>query len=285
MGLKDLFKNAVRKGPSPEERARLNNSLFMLLGNKDHDDNDLGDVVALLEGGADPEARDRDNNTPLIYAAQNGHMQIVDHFLSLGVDLTAQNNQGRNALLAALREHHEDVGIQLITAGVPVNVRDKFQFTPIYAAVQDGRDNVVKLLIAAGAEVNTQHTDGITPLGWAVALGHEKVFDVLLAAKADPNIASTDGMTPLIRAVGLFRKSMIDKLFDAGADIYAVDKTGKDIFDFARMQGDQDRIDYIEKKFAAHEKKSYAPIREGTQRAVKTLKTISFKNRNTPLSS
>jgi ankyrin repeat protein len=199
--------------------------------------------------------------------------------------LTAQNNQGRNALLAALREHHEEVGIQLITAGVPVNVQDTASFTPLYAAAQDGRITVVNFLIAAGAEVDTICRDGMTALNWTSSLGHMRVIDALLTAGANPNIASKDGWTPLMKAVNVVNKALIQKLFAAPADINAVNNEGHNILDIARIKGNNEIIDIVEKKFAADERARYAPIREGSQRAVKTIKTISFKNRNTPLGS
>lgn len=259
---------------SAQDQALLNAALFSAV-----EMNQMDDAKKLIAKGADKNARNSSQDTPLIVAAREGVLEMVDYFLSLDVDLKAQNHFQQNALLVALREHHEDVAIQLITAGVPVNVTDKFGLSPMYLAAQDGREKTIKLLVAAGADVNTANKDGCTSLNIAAGLGHMRAVDELISAKADVNIGDKHGWTPLMRAVNLGNQAMIQKLLNAGADLRAQNKEGESILDVARMQGKNEVIDIIEKKLAADEDARYAPIVKGTLREVKTIKTISFKPR------
>jgi hypothetical protein len=56
---------------------------------------DVSRVVELLvEGGADLEARDRNGATPLMLAAYSGTRRAVEALLSAGADVTARDNGG-----------------------------------------------------------------------------------------------------------------------------------------------------------------------------------------------
>ena len=56
-------------------------------------------VTALLEGGADPNARDGDKQTPLHFAAHEyGSPQIVSVLLESGADPNVRNDLGKTPL-------------------------------------------------------------------------------------------------------------------------------------------------------------------------------------------
>src|SRR3990172_2019173 len=48
---------------------------------------DIGLVMALLDGGADPDARDWQGLTPLLLAAQNGHRAVAELLIEKGAAL------------------------------------------------------------------------------------------------------------------------------------------------------------------------------------------------------
>jgi len=64
-------------------------------------------VAALLDAGADPNARDKDGNTPLHRAAQGGSPETVAALLDAGADLEARAEDG--SLPADLAEDNEAV--------------------------------------------------------------------------------------------------------------------------------------------------------------------------------
>ena len=70
-------------------------------------------VTALLERGADVNARDNDGYTALIWAAFNGHAEIVTALLERGADVDARNNDGDTALMWAAHNGHAEIATLL----------------------------------------------------------------------------------------------------------------------------------------------------------------------------
>lgn len=58
----------------------------------------------LLDKGAKVNAKDNDGLTALIYAAMNGHAEIVKMLLDKGADVNAKDNNGKTALMIASAE-------------------------------------------------------------------------------------------------------------------------------------------------------------------------------------
>jgi ankyrin repeat protein len=63
----------------------------------------------LLNVGADPEARDLDQNTPLIIAAKAGKFEAVEWLLDHGADIRAVTERNKTALDWATENGHERV--------------------------------------------------------------------------------------------------------------------------------------------------------------------------------
>jgi ankyrin repeat protein len=70
-------------------------------------------VNALITAGADVNAPDGDNMTPLMHASQNGHANIVDVLLRANADLTETNRWGGTALDIATEAGHHKIAATL----------------------------------------------------------------------------------------------------------------------------------------------------------------------------
>jgi ankyrin repeat protein len=66
-------------------------------------------VQALLEAGADKEARIGFGVRPLMYAAGNGEASVVEALLRAGADPAARNEGGRTALMMVKDRDYVDV--------------------------------------------------------------------------------------------------------------------------------------------------------------------------------
>ena len=73
-------------------------------------------VLALLDAGADPDAREVDM-TALMIAASNGYADIVRTLLDSGANVSAKTETGGTALGAALNAGHSDIVELLKVAG------------------------------------------------------------------------------------------------------------------------------------------------------------------------
>jgi len=146
-------------------------------------------ALALIQAGAEVNAKDAIQDSPYLYAGARGHLEILRATLAAGADLKSTNRYGGTALIpAAERGHVETVGT-LIAAGVDVDHVNNLQWTALLEAIilADGGPRhveIVRQLIAAKADVNLADGDGITPLQHARQRGYREIETLLLAAGA-----------------------------------------------------------------------------------------------------
>lgn len=110
----------------------------------------------LLDAGADPNVRDKDNVTPLIMAASEGFDVVVKALVKAKCDVNIQNESvKRTALhLLAFKGHTEAVS-SLIYGGADIDVCDIDNRTPLWYAIQNKKVDVVRLLLKGYSHVDT----------------------------------------------------------------------------------------------------------------------------------
>ena len=149
-------------------------------------------IRAALEGGADPEARERFGATPMLTAVEHRRLDVIRLLVEAGAD-----------------------------PGAPRLGMD--EFTPLHLAAQRDNLDTVLLLLELGADA-TKRT-WLTPIDWAVS---QPVVEALAAAGGDPNArCPKTGQTPLHRRACTSHFEPMEALLDAGADVSARDLLGR----------------------------------------------------------
>ena len=106
----------------------------------------------LLTAGADPNQASAAGETPLMVAARTGVVASVLALLEHGADPVARESwMGQTALMWAAAERHADVIGPLVDAGAQVNARPNSRFTPLIFATPLGPIQTVDELLDAGA--------------------------------------------------------------------------------------------------------------------------------------
>jgi hypothetical protein len=116
---------------------------------------DLREVQKLLDSGSDPMEKFQ-GWTPLMKAAEEGHVDIIQLLLNRGVDIEAANNKGRTALSFAAAPSMKDT---------------ERRETPVAA---------IRLLLSSGADPKHKCSRNRTPRDYAVDAKRDeavKVFD------------------------------------------------------------------------------------------------------------
>ena len=207
---------------------------------------DLGHdkIVELLIGtpGVDINAKDRDQRTPLLIAAEVGRQSIVKMLLDASdltrfragaakLDVDWADSDGDTALAGAAREGHSEVVRLLLTQGnCDPQHRDQRGRTPLFHAAWQGHISIVKLLLESGkVDVNCQDNDGWTPLLAASGGGYVNIVKILLeSGKVDVNCQDNDSWTPLLVASGLGHVDIVKILLESGkVDVNCQDKYGR----------------------------------------------------------
>src|SRR5262245_16207962 len=147
-------------------------------------DGDLKALRAQLDAGVDVNARDADDNTPLLLAAVYAGPECVELLLKKGADVNAANNLRVTPLHRAATDY--DKAKLLIDAGANVKAKTKSGRTVLtFAARKYGNSQTVKLLLDKGADAKEQNDRGITPILVAAGCGDVDTVKLLVEAGAD----------------------------------------------------------------------------------------------------
>ena len=137
-------------------------------------------------------------NQDLLNAAKNGDLQQLEFYIAAGADVNAKDNYNETPLHhAALKGSPECVRL-LLTAGATVDAKNNDNKTPLHWAAHKGSPECVQLLLAAGACVEAKNNNNnSTPLHEAAICGSPECVSLLLAAGACVNAKNNNNRTPL----------------------------------------------------------------------------------------
>jgi ankyrin repeat protein len=204
-----------------EQQEELNQQLFEAV-KKD----DLSNVTALLQAGADVNTEDENGSSPLHYAAYKGHANVVALLLTHGAYIDKVTNNGTTSLHFAVDYGHADVVILLISHGASINKANHLGETPFHYAVDQGYANIVTLLLKHGAQIDESDKCGQTPLHLAIDYGHVDVVTLLLNHGAQVDKGDTHDYTPLHYAVCDGHVDVVTLLLKHGASVNEGDDEG-----------------------------------------------------------
>lgn len=167
-------------------------------------DNDPSSTKKLLVQGANVNARDSHDRTPLHLASASNlnddHLEVIGLLLRNGADVNARNGNGETALHRLAWRSNVKVVDLILKSGADVNAKTLEGESALLKAIRYENVEVVRLLVKNGADVNeVSGGDGSTPLHDA-CLDHrnKKIIKILLKAGVDANAMDHNGRTPLM---------------------------------------------------------------------------------------
>ena len=149
--------------------------LLLKLNGEDYDDRNLkGDAVAvvllLLQHGADIEATDKNEESPLHLAARWGRLATTEALLQtppasrwMKANVTAQDIHGDTPLHLAARWGHEDIVRLLVEEGAGVEEKNDYNQSPAEVAERHLQFEVVELLLELRTEADSSATGTAVP--------------------------------------------------------------------------------------------------------------------------
>jgi ankyrin repeat protein len=184
---------------------------------------------AIIDAGADLEARTRDGESALVLAAANGWAEGAALLLEKGADVNARMNNGWTALMRAAGRRRSDIVGMLLENKAEADLKATADgWTALMMAVYDNQPDIVRALIDHGADVNARWAgDAVTALNGAVLSNLPEIAAILVKAGADVNVKMKDGRTPLIAAAEEGRVAIVKLLVENGADVNARTKKGR----------------------------------------------------------
>ena len=187
-------------------------------------------VISILwpKDGDGDMRRYRGGMTPLLFAVETGHQDVVGILLDAGASVDDPTPDGLTPLQLAQIRRHEALALFLLEQGADPNNAGP-GFPPLHVASYLGQTAIAKDLIDRGAEVNARLEKpyrlieglelgvnlypgsgvftniGSTPFMTAAKHGQVDIMRMLLDAGADPLLTADGGETALTVAAGLGR--------------------------------------------------------------------------------
>ncbi|XP_046571007.1 ankyrin repeat domain-containing protein 50-like [Haliotis rubra] len=228
---------------------------------------DLARVKFILsDGRADINSVGKDNMTPVMHAAKEGHREVFDLLNVVGV--SSRDHDGLTPAMTAALYKRKDVFDLLVEAGADLLLVNEFGGTILHVACEGGNVQIVKYLMKHNiVDIESRDMNGWTPVMQAAIDGHKDVFDVLVKAGADLSQVSNNkettlhlacvggnieiimyfmkygivdidsrdinGWTPVMNASSAGHKDVFDVLVEAGADLSQVSNEKETILHIA----------------------------------------------------
>ena len=207
---------------------------------------DFTKVDYLVERGADINARDSGNLTPLMNAVKGGNYELVRAVLAHDADVDAVDTDGWSASMHAAWLNEPKM-IRTLGAGYGANldlVEKLSQSTALGLAVQKGKALAVVALLDSGANADiTMGEGGYTPLMIAANLGQLPAAQVLLQYGAKVDASNSGGVTALMIAAANNKPSLFSLILKSGAELKRENKQGQTAYDIAKHRKSGDVLD------------------------------------------
>lgn len=176
-------------------------------------------IKALLDHGADVNARDENGTTPLMSAIFIGHVRTIKLLLERGADprpidkdrpvvVGERGTTGVATIYGSTAMHYaaqSDNSIcifqLLLDHGADINARDGYGQTPLSLMASYGQTDAVRFLLRHGAQVNVKDQDGTMALMYAANSHYIDILKALLASGAEVNARDLKGKTALTYSI------------------------------------------------------------------------------------
>ncbi|XP_077362134.1 histone-lysine N-methyltransferase EHMT2 isoform X2 [Festucalex cinctus] len=158
-------------------------------------------VRCLIQNGACVYHVEEDGYTGLHHAAKQGNLEIVNILLETGqVDVNSQDNGGWTPIIWAAEHKHVEVIKVLLNRGADVTINDKELNVCLHWAAYAGNVDIAEMVLNAGCSLASVNVHGDTPLHIAAREGYLDCVTLFLSRGADIDTINREGDTPLTLA-------------------------------------------------------------------------------------
>ncbi|XP_022256387.1 protein phosphatase 1 regulatory subunit 16A-like [Limulus polyphemus] len=192
----------------------------------------------LIEFGANVNAKDSEQWTPLHAAATCGHLHLVKYLIAKNADLLAVNADGNMPYDICEDDATLDyIESEMAKRGVTQEMIDETRAATERQMLAD-----LKLLAENGEDLEYRDHQGATPLHIAAANGYLSVVEYLLDQHVSTDSVDNDQWQPVHAAACWGHPDVIEMLVQSGADLNARTKNGETPYDICEDPDLRERI-------------------------------------------
>lgn len=149
----------------------------------------------------------------LFDAARLGRDDMIPALVQAGADLEARNDKGHTALILASYNERQSTTALLLQLGADANAPDAGRGnTALMGVAFKGYAAIARLLLEGGAHADQRNKEGQTALMNATMFGHADIVDALLAYGADPSAVDAGGNSPASLAASQANMAMLKRI-------------------------------------------------------------------------
>lgn len=252
------YRIEVKEAPVPKALAPEASAFFSAIRNRD--DKAVERMIA-----ADPklvQARDLTNSTPLHHAAAFGSLAAMKALIDKGADVNAKNRRQSTPLFWAI---HDEARVRLLLEhGADTSARLVEGSTVLRQVALLGNSNaLIQLLLEKGVDPNVATNIGLTPLMAAANRGNVEAMKMLLAKNANADAKNAAGASALIFAAQSGRPAAVQLLLEKGVDANTRTKRGETALNAAATQGVEESVRLLLERGAKvnnQDERGYSPL-------------------------
>ncbi|XP_028570813.2 histone-lysine N-methyltransferase EHMT1 isoform X1 [Podarcis muralis] len=162
------------------------------------ENNHLETVKYLIKAGALVDPRDAEGSTCLHLAAKKGHYDVVQYLLcNEQVDVNCQDDGGWTPMIWATEYKHVELVKLLLAKGSDINIRDNEENICLHWAAFSGCVDIAEILLAAKCDLHAVNIHGDSPLHIAARENRYECVVLFLSRGSDVALKNKEGETPL----------------------------------------------------------------------------------------
>jgi len=202
---------------------------------------DVDTASFAIDHNASVNARDKADNTPVIYAAERGDIILLRLLLTedrKGINLAGELG---TALGVAAASGELEVAATLLEFGADIDAKDKKGTSPLMVAITAKQPRMVDYLLKKGADALARRDDNESVLHIAAQAGIREILESLFAYGAARSLqvqTTKEGQTPLHAAVLAGKPAAVEALLDHGAFTHITNTEKMTPLDIAAFKGD-----------------------------------------------
>ena len=214
----EILRCLIENGADVNGVNKVKHTPLMIAAKRGH----INALTLLIKHGADVDLQDSDGYKALHFAVYGSDIssEIFSCLIGIGADVNARTNNGVTPLMIAAEEGHINAVTSLVKCGANVHLQDKDGQTALHHAMQSPQASICEVLsclIKNGADVNAHTFHNETPLMLASRDDHVNVVTFLIKHRADVDLQDKDGDTALHYAASSSLPEIVETLLNLGA--------------------------------------------------------------------
>ena len=203
-------------------------------------------VEVLLQAMAIVDLEDQYGMTPVLYAAQAGHIDIVKLLYSVKSDaVTKKNLKGDNAVILATKNNHLEIVQVLHEFCVPLDDKNAQDETALSTALKLQLFAIAEFLYSHGADINVVGINGNTSLMRSAFDGRCKTAEFIVDRGCSLDVRNLNGETAVMIAARHSNRDVLELLIRKGAQLALQDHSNRNALMIVCMTGKYDLIDLL----------------------------------------